>query len=318
MQEFVLEGYRSDKIGKSLTVHADCLDWLGKIPEESIHAVVTDPPYGIKEYEDQQIEKRENGRGGVWRLPPAFDGHKRQPLPRFTALSEKEKESLKEFFVEWSRLITRVLRPGGHVFVASNAFISQLTFEAIVLGGLEFRGEIIRLVSTFRGGDRPKNAEKEFPDVCSMPRGGYEPWGLFRKPMPKGMTVSECLREYQTGGLRRKPDGKPFSDVIPSERTSKREREIADHPSLKPQSFLRQIVYASLPLGEGVIIDPFMGSGSTVAACEALGLVSIGIERNADYYELSQKAIERLRDLSVEDEEGRPLASEMVSERLPL
>jgi DNA modification methylase len=63
------------------------------------------------------------------------------------------------------------------------------------------------------------------------------------------------------------------------ERTPQPERDIADHPSLKPQSFLRQVVHAALPLGEGIIVDPFMGSGSTVAAAEALGLHSIGVER---------------------------------------
>ena len=98
--------------------------------------------------------------------------------------------------------------------------------------------------------------------------------------MPPGMRVSDCLREFQTGGLRRTPDGKPFSDVIVSERTPQSERNIAPHPSLKPQSFLRQVVHASLPLGEGIIVDPFMGSGSTVAAAEAVGLSAIGVERH--------------------------------------
>lgn len=94
------------------------------------------------------------------------------------------------------------------------------------------------------------------------------------------MTVAQCLREYQTGGLRRRPDGNPFEDVIESERTP-HERQIADHPSLKPQSLLRRLVYASLPLGEGVVVDPFMGSlGSTVAAAaEALGYSCVGIEQ---------------------------------------
>jgi len=49
--------YRSDNIGRSLIVHADCFEWLGRVPENSIHAIVTDPPYGVKEYEFDQIEK---------------------------------------------------------------------------------------------------------------------------------------------------------------------------------------------------------------------------------------------------------------------
>jgi site-specific DNA-methyltransferase (adenine-specific) len=303
--------YKSETIGNSLILHADCFEWLSRIPENSLHAIVTDPPYGVKEYDFDQIEKRTNGNGGVWRIPPSFDGHARAPLPRFTALNYKERETLKRFFIEWARVSIRALRPGGHVFIASNAFLSQLVFSALVEGGLEFRGQLIRLVRTLRGGDRPKNAELEFPDVSSLPRGGYEPWGILRKPMPSGMKVSDCLREFQTGGIRRTPEGKPFSDVILSERTARRERAIADHPSLKPQSFLRQVVYACLPLGKGIIADPFMGSGSTVAAAQSVGLSCIGVERFADYYKMSRTAISQLAAIKVQAEEREPVLFEM-------
>ena len=124
------------------------------------------------------------------------------------------------------------------------------------------------------------------------------------------MTVRECLKIYGTGGLRRKSDGNPFSDVIPSERTSKREKEIAPHPSLKPQSLLRQVVRAVLPLGKGVIADPFMGSGSTVAAAESVGYQCIGVERHGDYYNLAKKAVPKL--ISVKSGER---SSEVVDEQ---
>jgi site-specific DNA-methyltransferase (adenine-specific) len=114
------------------------------------------------------------------------------------------------------------------------------------------------------------------------------------------MKVSDCLRRYGTGGLRRVSSEQPFSDVIVSERTPSRERAIAQHPSLKPQSFLRQIVRASLPLGEGVILDPFMGSGSTVAAAEAQGLTCVGVERFADYFELAKHAVPSLAQLHID------------------
>lgn len=290
--------YETRRIGKSEIVHADCLEWLSHVADNSFHAIVTDPPYGVKEYDFEQLKKMTEGRGGVWRIPPSFDGHTRAPLPRFTALDAGERRQMREFFVEWSRLIERVLRPGGHVFIATNAFIAELLYEALVEGGLEFRGQVIRLVRTLRGGDRPKNAESEFPEVSSMPKGCYEPWGLFRKAM-NGLTVSQCLRDWQTGGLRRISGDRPFEDLIQSERTPRKEREIADHPSLKPQSFMRRLVHAALPLGEGVIVDPFLGSGSTIAACEAVGLRGVGVERFKDYFELAHRAIPRLQAVEI-------------------
>lgn len=316
MRQFAL-GYESHSLGNARIVHADCFEWLGRIPENSLHAIVADPPYGVKEYDFDQIEKRANGNGGIWRIPPSFDGHTRSPLPRFTALNAKERQSLSRFFVEWAKVALHPLRPGGHVLIASNSFLSQLVFESLIKGGLEFRGEIIRLVRTLRGGDRPKNAEKEFPNVSSLPRGCFEPWGIFRKPLLPDMKVSDCLREFQTGGLRRLPDGNPFTDVIVSERTPKREREIANHPSLKPQSLMRQLVYAVLPLGQGVIADPFMGVGSTVAAARAMGLSCVGVERFKDYYEESRAAIPRLSALKIhlptEEEPQLPVEEESQS-----
>ncbi len=291
--------YKSHSFTKSIVILADCFEWMTRVPKESIHAIVTDPPYGVKEYEPAQLEKRANGNGGIWRIPPSFDGHKRSPLPRFTALNDKEREDIRRYFHKWATLALEVLRPGAHIFLASNVYLSQLVFSAIVDAGFEFRGQVIRLVRTLRGGNRPKNAEQEFPHVCTMPRGCYEPWGIFRKPIPRGMTVSECLGKFQTGGLRRKPDGRPFEDVIESERTPKRERQIANHPSLKPQSFLREIVYASLPLGEGIVLDPLMGSGSTIAAAEAIGYHAIGIERLEKYYRMSIEAIPMLAQLGI-------------------
>lgn len=298
--------YQFHQFTYSIAIHADCFEWMSRLPAESLHAIVTDPPYGVKEYNFEQIEKRANGNGGIWRIPPSFDGSNRAPLPRFTALTEKERQELFRFFQEWSKVALHALRPGGHVFIASNAFLSQLIFSALIAGGLEFRSELIRLVRTFRGGDRPKNAEDEFPDVCSLPRSCYEPWGVFRKPLPKGMKVSDCLRTYGTGGLRRVSDEQPFSDVIISERTPRREREIAAHPSLKPQSFLRQVVHAALPLGEGIIADPFMGSGSTVAAAEALKINCIGVERFYDYFVMSKEATPKLAAIAPKAETVQP------------
>jgi len=153
------------------------------------------------------------------------------------------------------------------------------------------------LVQTLRGGDRPKNAHKEFSDVTVMPRSCWEPWGLFRKPCEG--RVQDNLRKWKTGGLRRISNDQPFCDIIKSSPTRTGEREIAPHPSLKPQAFMRQIVRAALPLGQGVILDPFMGAGSTIAAACAVGYRSIGIESDPEFYRIAVKAIPQLAVLPI-------------------
>lgn len=282
---------------KAAYILSDVVRWLSDLPANSIHAVVTDPPYGILEYEETNHEKMRKGRGGIWRIPPAFDGAKRRPVPRFTVLSKEDIANLHGFFSSVASGLLKALVPGGHVFIASNPLVSTMTFHAFMESGFEKRGEVIRLVQTLRGGDRPKGAEREFPDITVMPRSCWEPWGIFRKPFEG--TVAENLRSWGTGALRRITAEEPFKDVIQCSPTRGYEKEIAPHPSLKPQRFLRKLVRAALPLGTGIIYDPFAGSGSTLAASEALGYRSIGTDSDESYFQMAKIAFNRLASIKV-------------------
>jgi DNA modification methylase len=273
-------------------VRADAFEWLRSRERNSIHAVITDPPYGLLEYTETQKNKLRSGKGGVWRIPPSFDGCERRPLPRFTILKESHKADLEAFFSRLAALLIPVMVPGAHIFIATNPLVSQFVYGPFMRAGFEKRGEIIRVVQTLRGGDRPKNAHHEFSDVSVMPRSCWEPWGLFRKPCEG--RVQDNLRHWKTGGLRRISATAPFRDLIQSSPTRTNEHKLAPHPSLKPQQFLRRLTRAALPLGEGIILDPFMGSGSTVAACAALNLKSIGIEKDDQYFQMARTSIPRL------------------------
>jgi DNA modification methylase len=290
---------RGRQIGQSTLYVADCMSWLAGREENSVHAVVTDPPYGLHEYTAKEQSKLRAGKGGVWRIPPSFDGHRRSPLPRFTVLTDDDRAALQVFFKTWARLLHRVLVPGGNVAVASNPLLSHLISNALAAGGFEVRGSIVRLTMTMRGGDRPKNAHEEFSGVSVMPRSMWEPWVIARKPLEG--RVQDNLRAWKTGGWRRISADRPFGDVIRSSPATQRERRIANHPSLKPQSFLRQMVYASLPLGQGIVLDPFAGSGSTLAACHAVGYSSIGVEKDPVYAEMAEKAILPLSRIELVD-----------------
>jgi site-specific DNA-methyltransferase (adenine-specific) len=280
-------------------VLSDSIKWLADLPPNSIHAIVTDPPYGVIEYEKKDHEKMREGRGGVWRIPPSFDGAKRSPLPRFTVLSNEDVAELQGFFSTVAYGMLRALVPGGHLFIASNPLLSTKTFHAVQEAGFEKRGEVIRLVQTFRGGDRPKGSEEEFSEVSVMPRSCWEPWGIFRKPF-KG-TVAENLKVWGTGGLRRTSADVVLKDVIVCSPTRGVEKALAPHPSLKPQRFLRQVVRAALPLGVGVVYDPFAGSGSTLAAAEAIGYKALGTDRDQQYFKMAKTAFGPLSTLEVRD-----------------
>ncbi|MEQ9208662.1 MAG: hypothetical protein RLN96_02305, partial [Pseudomonadales bacterium] len=149
---------------------SDSFRWIQGAAPCSFEAIVTDPPYGVVEFSELEVKKLRSGKGGVWRIPPSFDGITRSPLPRFTTLSDKDRTYLRGFFLDFGKLAGHVLVPGGHAIVASNPLLSHLVASALEEAGLELRGYVSRLVMTMRGGDRPKNAHEEFSDVTVMPR----------------------------------------------------------------------------------------------------------------------------------------------------
>jgi site-specific DNA-methyltransferase (adenine-specific) len=261
-----VQGAKEQRFSRARLVEADCIDWLAQQPSRSLHAVVTDPPYGLVEYSATEQQKLRAGRGGVWRIPPSFDGAKRSPLPRFTVLKATDLDALDRYFHNWARVLLEVLVPGANVVVASNPLLSHRVSNALARAGLERRGELVRLVMTMRGGDRPKHAHVEFDGVSVMPRSMWEPWLLFRRPLDG--RVQDNLRRWGTGGFRRVGEDK-------------------------------QLVRGVLPLGQGVVLDPFAGSGSTLAAAEAVGYESIGVERDPNYFALAADAIPRLAALQV-------------------
>ena len=293
----VIATNRSYSFKKTTLELADCFSWLRERRENSLHAIVTDPPYGLIEYSETEKDKLRKGKGGVWRIPPSFDGAARSPVPRFTVLKQSDLQALHDFFRQWGALVLRAVVPGANVIVASNPLLSHVVASALAEAGLERRGEIIRLVMTMRGGDRPKAAHEEFDGVSVMPRSMWEPWLMFRKPIDG--RVQDNLRKWKTGGFRRPTTERPFGDVIASAPTRAAERAIAPHPSLKPQAFMRQLVRGALPLGEGIVCDPFAGGSSTLAAAASIGYQAIGIEKDEKFFELACDAIPKLAALKV-------------------
>ena len=142
-----------------------------------------------------------SGAEGYWRLPPSFDGHRRSPLPRFTTLTPGPACGIsRRSSTSGARRLRPRLVPGAHVFVASSPLLSFIVAGALARAGLERRGEIIRLTTTMRGGDRPqgrprrvsrseRDATLELGAVASLSRtdrrtgagqsSEVEDWGLF-------------------------------------------------------------------------------------------------------------------------------------------
>ena len=283
--------------GKARMYREDRLEWVKRRRACSIHAVVTDPPSSnTRRGSSASFTEAGAASGDCASLVRRVQAFAAAALATLTA---EDLDNLHGFFRKFGVRLKHLPVPVAHVFVASNPLFSRVAADALAEAELEKRRVVTRLVMTMRGDDRPKNAHEEFSGVTVMLRSMGEPWLLFRKRLEG--RVQDNLRKWETGGLRRVSENKPFGDVLPSNPPRASENRLAPHPSLKPQAFLRQLVRAALPLGKGVVLDPFAGSGSTLAAANHIGYRSIGVELSARYLELAERAIRKLEAIRCPD-----------------
>lgn len=307
-------------------LHADALELLRLLPDRSVDAVVTDPPYGI-----------------------GFGGHE------WDGGNLVVGNGFERWTTAWAQEVRRILRPGGYLA----AFGAPRTMHRLVAGienaGLEIRDQVLWVY----GSGMPKC--RRIPgDLGTTLKPAYEPIVLARAPLdgtteqnrarwgtgvldigatrvrdevrPDVMTAGQIIRRWPANlGLLhslgcskqscegqcavRQIDAQAGADVsrffyAAKAARSEREAGLEDlpattarvgfnatqtpranvHPTVKPLSVMRWLVRLVVP-SYGVALDPFSGSGSTGCAALLEDRQFIGIECQADYIEIARRRL---------------------------
>lgn len=130
----------------------------------------------------------------------------------------------------------------------------------------------------------------------------YKTVGIWHKtnPMPRNMNLHfvnsteawiYLINDANTGTFNN--DSKLFHDFFESSLTPSSEKKFGKHPTQKPLSILNHFVQILTNEGD-VVCDPFMGSGSTGVSCEINNREFIGIELNANYFDIAKNRIEEV------------------------
>jgi site-specific DNA-methyltransferase (adenine-specific) len=293
----------------SKIILGDCLEELKNIPGESVHAIVTDPPYGL-----------------------AFMGKKWDcDVPS----------------VEVWRECLRALKPGGHLLSFAGTRTQHRMCVNIEDAGFEIRDMIAWVYGN--GFPKSRNLNGEWQGWGTALKPAMEPITVARKPPEGtvavnvqehgtgALNVDGCRIEnkdgkpvfayiksnsinpssYDVGGSKqlgeisfqgRWPanfihDGSdetmdglgPASRFFYCAKASQADRDDGNnHPTVKPTSLMRYLCRLVTPLG-GTVLDPFCGSGSTGKAAVMEGFNFIGIERESEYVEIAKARIAAIR-----------------------
>jgi len=122
-------------------------------------------------------------------------------------------------------------------------------------------------------------------------------------------------KQSETGIPRGHDDCGGASRFFYTSKASPAEREeFNSHPTVKPLSLLRwllKLISAPVP---GITLDPFAGSGSTLVACQSLGLPYIGIEKESKYVAIARERLNRKRLPLFEPEQAEPGAHKLQAQ----
>lgn len=252
---------------KSNTIHlGDCLELLGKIRPGSVDMVFADPPYNLS---GKELRLKGNKTGGDWsKINELWDVY--------------SVDEYQEFSDNWVAASYNALKDGGAIYVCC----SQHNMEAVLHSLRVNEFKVNNIIVWEKSNPMPNTTKRLLTHSVE-----FVVWAV----KGKGWTFNAS--ELRDVNPDRQKDGSPrmmrdvwiFPVVQGQERLRGRDGR-ALHPTQKPLELVRRTVIASTKKGD-LVLDPFMGSGTTAVAAKMEGRKWLGIERDNHYIRAAQKRI---------------------------
>ncbi len=255
MDNFNMELHPYWTDGDNYIYNGDCIDILGGLSAESVNMLVTDPPYNISQRGNKI--SRSNARIKSYRRSKDIN----LDFGDWDHFTDVEYEEFIEQFVKLSK---RALVDGawGYVF-----------FDKMRLGILE------RLY---------KEYELKYRTVISWCKTNPPP--CFRKY--NWVSAAEFISVFSKGkgGIKRflNPQKLMFNYIMTANKTS---YGVTKHPTEKPLEIIERFILTGTYEGD-VVLDPFLGSGTTAVAAVKNNRRFVGIEQSLEYCQMAVERIE--------------------------
>ena len=244
---------------------------MSEIPNNSIDTMITSPPYNINIAYGNKWEKRKNigSKGKKYS----------DSLPE-----DKYRELLKSVFTETKR----VLKPCGTMFInMKNRMINEQIVPPNFI--LDYLDDIYLKNLIIWNFDWGGATNKRF---CSR----YE-YVYFFSMDKKKWTFN--LEDVSIPSVNYRPDRyktqmKNPSDVWNIPLVSGNSHERTEHPAQYPEKLIERIIKAVTNKGD-IILDPFMGSGTTAVVAKRLNRDFVGYELNSEYVDIAKKRLKNVK-----------------------
>lgn len=306
---------------KNRVFHGDCREVLRNIPENSVSACITDPPYNYEfighKWNASEIERRldkiKNSKTLVKNIPygSGLAGGVRNA--RWYQRNRENILDYQKWCAEWGEEVYRVCKPGAVVAIFNSTRTVAHVQVALESVGFYARDTLVyRRHSGIPKGNNLASALKkkgrEYQSTegwHSCLRNEWEAITVLQKPLENNY-INTYL-EYGVGYFyTHNKDGSFQSNIIEGIQKNDEDKQQA-HCTVKPLALMEKLVEMFSPQSdEHIVLDPFAGSGTTLVAAKNLGRGYLGIEIVPDYIEIINN---RLLEFTGE-KSGSPSVSE--------
>lgn len=295
--------------------YGECVDMMKKIPANSIDMVCTDPPYFLDGLGDDWNKESLDNKGSS-----AVVGN----LPKGMKFDRSQSKKFNEFYSKVSSEVFRILKPGGAFISFSSPRLYHSMAMAVEEAGFEIRDMLGWIytqsqVKAFSQDhiiekDKSLNAEQKskLKEACNnwktpQLKPAIEPMCLAVKPI-EGRYIDN-FQKYGTGLMNTSDETKTGEGFFPSNiittdkveesmdrvflvsKPNKTEKgEYNTHLSVKPVNLISHLVKL-FTKEEAIVLDPFMGSGTTAVACVQAKRRYVGFDINKEYIKITERRI---------------------------
>ena len=288
--------------------NTSAVDFLKSIPKESVHAFISDIPYGIGAETWDVLHDNTNsaylGTSQAQEKAGRIFKSRGKPLNGWSEADRQIPQQYYQWCMEWAPLAFDVLKPGASAIIFAGRRLAHRCICAMEDSGFTLKDTLAwmrtraphraqRMSVVFeRRGDQQMAKKWEGWRLGNL-RPVYEPILWFTKPYAIGTTIADNALTHGVGGYNQdgflrysaEPNNVLTSAFLPG--------ESGLHPTQKPVILMQALI--ELTTGEGqLVIDPFCGSGSTLVAAKNIGREFMGSDENKEYCEIAEQ---RLNDL---------------------
>ena len=295
-------------IKTDIFIHGDSIEIVKTFPDNSIHAIISDIPYGIGLDEWDILHDNKNSAYGGQSPAQIVGGglfkRRGKPLNGWSEADKKIPLEYQEWCSKWAKDWLRILKPGGTCFIFAGRRYAHRCISALEDVGFTFKDMLAwekdnapqraqRLSIIYERRNDFDNAKNWDGWRVANLRPLFEPVLWFQKPYRTGGTIADNVIENSIGAWNENALTKynayedAFSNIIKINITP---TDHGLHAAQKPLKLMELLI--SLVTRESqIVLDPFMGSGTTCIAAHNLKRHYIGIDINAENIKIANERL---------------------------